>query len=45
VKNGDAWLELVSFVGVMDAPTIAEEKISVKIASGRSVATLLPRTL
>lgn len=45
VKNGDAWLGLVSFVGVMDAPTIAEEKISVKIASGRSVATLLPRTL
>lgn len=45
IKNGDTWVGLTSFVGVMDAPTITEEKISVSISNGRSVATLLPRKL
>lgn len=45
VKSGDTWIGVSSFVGVMDAPTISEEKINVTIHNGRSVATLLPRQL
>lgn len=45
ILAGDTWVGLSSFVGVMDAPTITEEKISVTISNGRSIATLLPRKL
>lgn len=45
VLNESAWIGLVSFVGIIDAPTVAEDRISVGISSGRSVATLVPRRL
>jgi hypothetical protein len=45
ILTATGWVVLPSFTGIMDAPSIEEQQISVSISNGRSVTMLLPRIL